>query len=95
MYCIGIFLEGLRRNNGKDLIQIAGFWAEFEDRIARLQKEVLPTLPPSSVCTNSCVRLHAYMQISLKIFFDMVNVKRDTKNDLCFVQSDTHHDKNS
>jgi hypothetical protein len=34
----GVFPEGMRRNNGKYLIQIAGFREEFEDRPARLQK---------------------------------------------------------
>lgn len=89
MYCTGIFLEGMGRNNGKDFIQIVGFWAEFEDRTARLQHEVLPTVPPSSVCTNICVSLHAYMQISLKICFDVVNVKRDTKI-ICVLCSPIH-----
>jgi hypothetical protein len=32
------FSGGMRRNNGKDLIQIASFRAEFEDRTVRLQK---------------------------------------------------------
>jgi hypothetical protein len=38
MYCTGIFLEGMRRNNAKDIIQIAGFRVEFEAGMSDYRK---------------------------------------------------------
>lgn len=54
MFCTGIFLEGMRRNNGKDLTQIASFLAEFEERSARLQK---------ISATNSTAKFCLYKQL--------------------------------
>jgi hypothetical protein len=70
---------GMRRNNGKYLIQIAGFREEFEDRPARLQKRSATKRTAKFCFTNSCVMMHANKEISIKICFDMANVKRDTK----------------
>jgi len=54
MYCTGIFLEGMRRNNAKDLTQIACFRVEFEDRTVRLQKRSV---------TNCTAKVCLYKQL--------------------------------
>lgn len=48
------FLEGMRRNNGKDIIHTTGFRAEFKERTVGLQKRT---------ATNCTVKFCLYKQL--------------------------------